>query len=96
MGLFTRGVKVNPGARLPRLHELYARNKRWRLPEQPDPSDYITYRAEQEAAQRNYASTNALRDKVTAVFDDQLARRQVLKLTEDAVRMRFQNLIVVP
>ena len=37
LGDFALGVRVGPGARLPRLPALYAAKRRWRLPEQEDP-----------------------------------------------------------
>ena len=41
LGDFAAGVRVGPGARLPRVPELYPRKKKWRLPRQADPLDYM-------------------------------------------------------
>ena len=41
LGPFASGVNVGPGARLPRLPALYPPKKKWRLPQQMDPSNYI-------------------------------------------------------
>ena len=41
LGDFSRGVRVGPGVRLPRLPALYQRKKKWRLPDQGDPSGYL-------------------------------------------------------
>ena len=41
IGDFASGVRVGSGARLPRLPALYARKKRWRIPKQMDPLDYL-------------------------------------------------------
>ena len=39
LGSFAREVRVGPGSRLPRLLALYAKKKRWQLPEQRYPED---------------------------------------------------------
>ena len=37
LGNFSRGVRVGPGARMPRLPALYKPMKKWRLADQADP-----------------------------------------------------------
>ena len=41
MGEYAQGVRVGPGVRMPRLPALYIQKKRWRIPEQSDPLDYL-------------------------------------------------------
>ena len=95
LGSFAEGVRVGPGARLPRLPALYARKKKWRLPEQADPLDYQEEKCSTERIwRRNYASVSELTDKVLAVMEDQAERGQVLKFTEREARERCPNLVV--
>ena len=41
LGEYAQGVKVGPGTRMPRLPALYKAKKKWRLPFQVDPLDYL-------------------------------------------------------
>ena len=41
LGSFSPGVRVGPGIRMPRLPALYKPKRRWRLPEQMDPLEYL-------------------------------------------------------
>ena len=43
LGEYAQGVKVGPGTRMPRLPALYKPQKKWRLPSQVDPLDYLEY-----------------------------------------------------
>ena len=57
LGSFAEGVRVGPGARLPRLPALYPWKKKWRLPEQADPLDYQEEKCGTERIwRRNHAS----------------------------------------
>ena len=95
IGSFARGVRVGPGARLPRLPALYAKKTSWRLPEQYNALDYQEERAASEGVwRRNYSTVQGLADKVEAVLDDHAVRGQVLRLTETEARTRYPNLTV--
>ena len=95
IGDFARGVRVGPGARLPRLPALYAKKTSWRLPEQYNALDYQEERAASEGVWRsNNSSLEGLADKVEAVTDDQSERGQILRLTENEARARYPNLTV--
>ena len=95
LGEFAWGVRVVPGARLPRLPALYEKKTSWRLPEQYNSLDYQEERAAAEGVWRsNYSSLAGLADKVEAVMDDQAERGQILRLTEKEARARFPNLTV--
>ena len=83
LGSFSRGVRVGPGVRLPRLPALYRPKRKWRLADQANPCDY----QEEELAgdpswKKNYSSLAELSDQVKDVLDDQSRRGQVLKLSE--------------
>ena len=92
LGEFARGVRVGPGARLPRLPALYEKKTSWRLPEQFNALDYQEERAAAEGVWRsNYSSLAGLADKVEAVMDDQAERGQIPRLTEKEARARFPN-----
>ena len=95
LGSFAKGVRVGPGARLPRLPALYRPKRKWKLADQGDPDDY----REEELAgdplwKKNYPTLAALSDKVKDVLDDQSERGQVLKLSERAARIQYPVLVV--
>ena len=95
LGLFARGVRVGPGSRLPRLPALYAKKKRWQLPEQRYPEDPDGFPNDGESVWRsNYSSLGPLEDKVREVLEDQATRGHVLKLSENEAKERYPNLVV--
>ena len=95
LGIFARGVRVGPGVRLPRLPALYAKKKRWQLPEQRFPEDPDVANYDEDSVWRsNYSSLEPLSDKVREVLEDHANRGQVLKLSEDEARKRYPNLVV--
>ena len=86
---------MGPGVRLPRQPALYHAKRKWRLPEQADPEEYLAETQMDEAIwKRNYSSLTEFSDKVLSVMEDQASRGQVLKLTEAEARSRFPNLVV--
>ena len=88
--LFARGVRVGPGSRLPRFPALYAKKKRWQLPEQRYPEDPDGNPNVGESVWRsNYSSLGPLEDKVREVLEDQATRGQVLKLSIPKVSCRL-------
>ena len=96
LGEFSRGVRIGPGARLPRLPAICAAKKRWRwLPGQEDPTDYLESIEDSGAEWRkNYSTLGPLLEEVEKVMEDQYARGQVLKLTEDDARTQFPGLVI--
>ena len=95
LGAFAQGVKVGPGTRMPRLPALYRPKRRWRLESQRDPQAYLE--EEEHSAKpwrQNYTSLTEFADKVEAVLEDQSARGQVLKYSEEAARDRYPDLVV--
>ena len=95
IGEFARGVRVGPGARLPRQPALYPANKKWSLKQQYDGEDYLTTVDDEDATWRkNYSSLEPWKEKVLEVMEDQTSRGQVLKLTETEARLRFPDLVV--
>ena len=74
---------MGPGVRMPRLKALYKQKKRWRIPEQADPLDYLEGSHEEGVTwRRNYSSLDQWKDKALEVLHDQAARGQVLILPE--------------
>ena len=74
---------------------LYAKKKRWQLPEQKYPEDPGAAPEDEEAVWRsNYASLGPLVDKVREVLDDQATRGQVVKLSEKEAKKRYPSLVV--
>ena len=70
-------------------------SRKWRLPEQAGPSDYLEEHEDGALTWRqNYKSLEPLEDKVLAVLEDQLARGQFLKFTEEEARAQCPNLVV--
>ena len=86
-----RGVRVGPGAQLPRQPALYPAKKKWSLEEQYDGTDYLTPVDGEEATWwKNYS----LIERVLEALEDQSSRGQVLKVTETEARGRFPDLVV--
>ena len=57
LGNFAPGVRVGPGVRLPRQPALFHAKRKWRLPEQADPEEYLAETQMDEAIwKRNYSS----------------------------------------
>ena len=95
VGEFASGVRVGPGARLPRLPALYRRKRNWRLPEQASPEDYLEDCEDGASAWRqNYKSLEPLENEVLAVLEDQFSRGQVLKFTEQEAKAKYPKLVV--
>ena len=95
LGEFAVGVRVGPGARMPRLPALYKPKKKWRLASQANSQDYLD---DEEATEgkwrRNYSSVSQLADKVIEVMEDQTARGQLIKLSEAEARRQYPGLVV--
>ena len=94
LGDFSLGVRVRPGARLPRLPALYPAKKRCRLTEKSDPRNYLEQVNTVSMWRTNYASLDAFSDKVSSVLEDQTTRGQVIKMTEQEARQRYPDLVV--
>ena len=78
--------------RLPRLPALCQRKRKWRLPDQDDPT------AESEIVgdpvwRQNYSSIKEHVSRVMAVLDDQSSRGQALKMSESEARFRYPHLV---
>ena len=94
LGDFSRGVRVGPGVRLPRLPALYAKKRRWRLPEQQPGQLEDLPTGEESPWQRNYSSAAPLEKQVVEVLEDHCARGQVRKYSEREAREKFPGLVV--
>ena len=95
VGDFASGVRVGPGARLPRFPALYRRKRNCRLPEQASPEDYLEDCEDGASAWRqNYKSLEPLENEVLAVLEDQFSRGQVLKFTEQEAKAEYPKLVV--
>ena len=78
---YAQGVRVGPRVRIPRLPALYRQKKRWRIPEQSDPLDYLERPQEEGVTwRRNYSSLDHWKEKALEVWHDQASRGQVLIL----------------
>ena len=78
IGEYAQGVKVGPGTRMPRLPALYKPKKKWRLPSQVDPLDYLEYAPDRSGVcRRNYASLHEFESQVLEVMHDLAARGQI-------------------
>ena len=94
LGDFSQGVRVGPGVRLPRLPALYAKKRRWRLPEQQPGQMEDLPTGEESPWQRNYSSVAPLEKQVVEVLEDHCARGQVRKYSEREAREKFPGLVV--
>ena len=94
IGEFARGVRVGPGARLPRLPALYAKKRKWKLAEQSKPDDWQEDLANDGGCWRqNYSTLWHFEKQVIQVLEDQADRGQVLKLSEGEARARYPGLV---
>ena len=86
MSLCESGVRLGAGASLPRTPDVYSEKTRWALPGQKEasPEDLL-----EGAWLSNYASAADHMEEVAAVLEDQVARGQVLKLTEYEALKRY-------
>ena len=95
LGEYAQGVKVGPGTRMPRLPALYKPKKKWRLPSQVDPLDYLEYAPDRSGVwRRNYASLREFESQVLEVMHDQAARGQIIVMTESEARSRYPDLVI--
>ena len=92
LGAFAVGVRLGPRVRMPRLPALYAKKRRWRLP------DPVAWLEEQAAVQgvwrQNYSSLTEWSEECKNIMDDQVEREQVLRVGEVETRRRFPGLTV--
>ena len=91
---FAHGVRVGPGSRMPRCPKLYAKKKKWRIPEQREQVDVDEVLATQGVWNKNYSTLSSFRAEVREVLRDQAGRGQVPILPEVEARNRFPNLAV--
>ena len=83
LGEYAQGVRVGPGARMPRLPALFKPKKKWRLPSQADPLDYLEHAPDRSGVwRRNYSTLQEFESQVLEVMYDQAARGQIIVMTE--------------
>ena len=75
LGEYAQGVRVGPGARMPRLPAPFKPKKKWRLPSQADPLDYLEHAPDRSGVwRRNYSTLQEFESQVLEVMYDQAAR----------------------
>ena len=75
MGRYAQGVCVGPGVRMPRLPAIFKQKRRWRVPEQTDPLDYLEQPQDDGITwRRNNASLDQWKEQVLKVLHDQASR----------------------
>ena len=80
---------------MPRLPALYKPKKKWRLPSQVDPLDYLECAPDRSGVwPRNYASLREFEKQVLDVMHDQASRGQIIVMTEPEARSRYPDLVV--
>ena len=95
LGAYAQGVRVGPGTRMPRLPALYKAKKKWRLPSQIDPLDYLEYAPDSSGVWRsNYSTLREFEAQVLDVMHDQASRGQIIVMSESEARMKYPNLVV--
>ena len=95
LGGYAQGVRVGPGTRMPRLPALYKAKKKWRLPSQVDPLDYLEYAPDSSGVWRsNYSTLREFEAQVLDVMHDQASRGQIIVMSESEARTRYPNLVV--
>ena len=74
LGEYAQGVRVGPGARMPRLPAVFKPKKKWRLPSQADPLDYLEYAPDRSGVwRRNYSTLQEFESQVLEVFASQIS-----------------------
>ena len=91
---FAQGARVGPGSRMPRCPKLYAKKRKWRIPEQREQVDVDEVLATQGVWNKNYSTLSSFRAEVEEVLRDQAGRGQVQIMPEAEARKRFPNLVV--
>ena len=95
LGEYAQGVKVGPGTRMPRLPALYKPKRKWRLPSQVDPLDYLEYAPDKSGVwRRNYATLREFETQVLDVMHDQASRGQIIVMTESEARSKYPDLVI--
>ena len=95
LGDFSRGVRVGPEVRLPRLPALYQWKRKWRLLDQDDPTAYLESEIVGDPMWRqNYSSIEEHVSRVLAVLDGQSSRAQALKMSESEACLRYPHVVV--
>ena len=91
---FAQSVRVGPGSRMPRCPKLYAKKRKWRIPEQREQVDVDEVLATQGVWNKGYSTLSSFRAEVEEVLRDQAGRGQVLVIPVAEARNRFPNLVV--
>ena len=69
--------------------------KKWRLPSQVDPLDYLEYAPDRSGVwRRNYATLREFESEVLEVMHDQAPGGQITVMTESEARSRYLDLVV--
>ena len=80
---------------MPRLPALYKPKKKWRLPSQVDPLDYLEYAPDRSGVWRsNYSTLRYFETQVLDVMHDQASRGQIIVMTESGARSRYLDLVI--
>ena len=88
LGEYSQGVRVGPGARMPRLPALFRPKRKWRrayLEQSIDPGSVW---------RRNYASLATFEEQVLEVMHDQASRGQLLVYSEAEARRIYPDLVI--
>ena len=95
VGDFALGVRVGPGARLPRLPALYRPKRRWKLAGPGNTEEYLEAEHDPERVWRSTCPTvSELAEKVEDVLEDQVRRSQVLKHIEEEAERLYPGLVI--
>ena len=95
MEKYAQGARVGPRVRMPRLPALFKQKRRWRLPEQTNPLEYLEQpKDEGKTWRRNNVSLDQCKEQVLKVLHDQASRGQVLIMSESEAQKKFPNLVV--
>ena len=80
---------------MPRLPALFKPKKKWRLPSQADPLDYLEHAPDGSGVwRRNYSTLQEFESQVLEVMYDQAARGQIIVMTEPEAKVRFPDLVI--
>ncbi len=93
MAQFATGIRLGVGRRMPRTPAVYARKRRWRIPEQADPEGW-TGQSVSGVWRDNYRSAKEQRTEVRRQLEEHVAQGLAFKLSPSDAIARYPNLQV--
>ena len=88
-------VAISVGVKLPRIHPLFNKKRKWRLPSQRRPQEQLEAATVEDIFGDNYRPACDLEDAVKVVPRNQVAKNQTFHMSLDAARRKLGKGITV-